>query len=166
MKASQARLDIAVGLFLLLAFATLMVLAFASTNGRMPMGGDYFQVKARFSNIGELRVRAPVKIGGVTIGKVRSVVIDPATYEAIVSLDIQQDIAIPADSSAGIFTAGMLGDRYIGITPGGDTEMLGAGDEIMLTQSAIVLEQLISKFIFGGGRKDNDKDENNRKDPL
>ncbi|PIV33743.1 MAG: outer membrane lipid asymmetry maintenance protein MlaD [Lysobacterales bacterium CG02_land_8_20_14_3_00_62_12] len=165
MKASQARLDIAVGLFLLLAFATLMVLAFASTNGRMPMSGDYFQVKARFANIGELRLRAPVKIGGVTIGKVSAVVMDPTTYEAIVSLDIQKSVAIPADSSAGIFTAGMLGDRYIGITPGGDTEMLAGGDEVMLTQSAIVLEQLISKFIFGGGRKD-DKDDNNRKDPL
>jgi phospholipid/cholesterol/gamma-HCH transport system substrate-binding protein len=160
MSTSKARLDIAVGLFLLLGFATLMLLAVASTNGRLPMrADDIYQVTARFSNIGELRVRAPVKIGGVSIGEIASVDLDPKTFEAVVTLDIRRSAGeIPSDSSAGIFTAGLLGDRYIGITPGGDVESLAQGDEILLTQSAVVLEQLISKFMFGSADK-NEKTE-------
>jgi len=162
MNASKARLDIAVGLFLLLAFATLLVLAVASTNGRLPMrGDDTYQITARFSNIAELRIRAPVKIGGVSVGEIARVDLDPKTFEAVVTLDIQRSAGeIPTDSSAGIFTAGLLGDRYIGITPGGDLEALGPGDEILLTQSAVVLEQLISKFMFGGA----DKSENTKEE--
>lgn len=162
MSTSKARLDIAVGLFLALAFATLMVLAVASTNGRLPVGGDdTYPVIARFSNIGELRVRAPVKIGGVSIGEIAKMELDPISFEAVVTLDIRRSAGeIPSDSSAGIFTSGLLGDRYIGITPGGDPEPLAAGDEILLTQSAVVLEQLISKFMFGSA----DKSETDKKE--
>lgn len=148
MKASQARLDIAVGAFLLLAFATLMALAVASTNGRHNLNAEQMQLAARFSNIGELRVRAPVKIGGVTIGEVAAVELDRDSYEALVRLKVDKSVVIPADSSIGIYTAGLLGDRYLGISPGGDPEALKDGDEILFTQSAVVLEQLISKFLF------------------
>lgn len=160
MNASKARLDIAVGLFLLLAFATLLVLAVASTNGRLPIGeDDTYSITARFSNIAELRIRAPVKIGGVSIGEIARVDLDPKTFEAVVTLNIRRSAGdIPADSSAGIYTAGLLGDRYIGITPGGDVEALGPGDEILLTQSAVVLEQLISKFMFGSADKSDKSD--------
>lgn len=161
MKASQARLDIAVGAFLLLAFATLMALAVASTNGRHNLSVEQMQLGARFSNIGELRVRAPVKIGGVTIGEVASVELDRDSYEALVRIKVDNTVAIPADSSIGIYTAGLLGDRYLGISPGGDPETLKNGDEILFTQSAVVLEQLISKFLFNG----NDGKATDKSDP-
>ncbi len=150
MKANQARLDIAVGAFLLLAFATLMALAVASTNGRHNLSVEQVQLSARFSNIGELRIRAPVKIGGVTVGEVATVELDRESYEALVRIKVDSTVAIPADSSIGIYTAGLLGDRYLGISPGGDPESLKDGDEILFTQSAVVLEQLISKFLFNG----------------
>ena len=150
MKASQARLDIAVGAFLLLAFATLMALAIASTNGRHNLNAEQITLSARFSNIGELRVRAPVKIGGVTVGEVASVELDRESYEALVRIQVDGTVAIPADSSIGIYTAGLLGDRYLGISPGGDPELLKDGGDILFTQSAVVLEELISKFVFNG----------------
>lgn len=160
MSQSRASVDIAVGTFLLLAFATLMVLAFSSTNGRMPgFAGDTYRITARFANIGELRVRAPVKIGGVRVGEISAIDLDPQTFEAVVSMDIYRAAGdIPTDSSARILTAGLLGDRYIGISPGGDPEPLHAGDELMLTQSAVILEELISKFIFGNADENKGKD--------
>ncbi|MDP1698021.1 MAG: outer membrane lipid asymmetry maintenance protein MlaD [Xanthomonadaceae bacterium] len=151
MSTSKPRVDLAVGVFLLLAFITLMVLAISSTNGRLPVIDDAgYKVTARFSNISELRVRAPVKIGGVRVGEIADIQLDPQTFEAVVTLALRRSAGeIPNDSSAGVFTAGLLGDRYIGITPGGDPEPLSDGDEMLLTQSAVVLEELISKFIFG-----------------
>jgi phospholipid/cholesterol/gamma-HCH transport system substrate-binding protein len=161
MSASKTRVDIAVGLFLLLAFATLMALAVSSTNGRLPVIDDAgYRVIARFNNISELRVRAPVKIGGVRVGEIADIQLDPQTFEAVVTLELRRSAGeIPADSSAGIFTAGLLGDRYVGITPGGDPEPLGEGDEMLLTQSAVVLEEMISKFIFGNA--DDEKSDSN-----
>lgn len=150
MKRSAFNVETAVGLFLVLSLLALLVLAFASTNGRIGFGGDTYQVTARFSNIAELRPRAPVKIGGVAIGEIASVELDPETFEALITLDIDRAYdQIPADSSAGVFTSGLLGERYIGITPGGDVEVLADGDELFLTQSAVVLEQLIGKYMFG-----------------
>lgn len=152
MNRSGNRFELAVGLFLLLSFATLLVLAFASTNGKTGLGGERYTVTARFSNIGELRVRAPVKIGGVAIGEIGAIELDPKTFEAVLTLHIDAGYGdIPADTSAAVFTSGLLGERYVALTPGGDPEPLRDGDEIMLTQSAVVLEQLIGKYIFGGG---------------
>lgn len=162
MSTSKNRVDLAVGVFLLLAFATLMVLAISSTNGRLPVVDDAsYKVTARFSNISELRVRAPVKIGGVRVGEIADIQLDPKTFEAVVTLELRRSAGeIPADSSAAVYTAGLLGDRYIGITPGGDPEPLTDGDEMLLTQSAVVLEQLISKFIFGNtGDKNSDSND-------
>ncbi|MFC4729178.1 outer membrane lipid asymmetry maintenance protein MlaD [Coralloluteibacterium thermophilus] len=153
MTPSNSRLELAVGAFLLLALATLLVLAFASTNGRVGGGGGGYEVVARFANVGELRVRAPVKIGGVAIGQVKSIELDPERFDALVtlSLDPAYGAELPADTDARILTAGLLGERYIGLGPGGDPEPLGEGGEIIYTQSAVVLEELIGKYIFGGG---------------
>lgn len=153
MTPSNNRLELAVGAFLLLALATLLVLAFASTNGRVGGGGGGFRVTARFSNVGELRVRAPVKIGGVAIGQVERIELDPERFDAVVTLSLDPAFGaeLPADTDAKILTAGLLGERYVGLGPGGDPEPLGDGGEIIYTQSAVVLEELIAKYIFGSG---------------
>lgn len=152
MSASKPRTELAVGLFLLLSFLILLALAFASTNGRLPFTGQTYELVAKFSNIGELKLRAPVRIGGVTIGEVGRVELDPITFDAVVTLRIDRAFdEIPADTAAGVFTSGLLGERYVGLSPGGDIDMLGDGDEILLVQSAVVLEDLISRFIFDGG---------------
>ena len=146
------RLEFAVGAFLLLALASLLVLAFASTNNEFGFGRDAYPIKARFGSIGQLRVSAPVKIGGVVVGQVSDVSLDPQRFDSIVTLDIDSRYKdLPADTSAGIFTAGLLGESYVGLTPGGDVETLKPGDEIALTQSAVDLMQLVGKYMFAGG---------------
>lgn len=146
------RLEFAVGAFLLLALASLLVLAIASTNNKWGFGGNSYPLKARFSSIGQLRVSAPVKIGGVVVGQVQEIGLDPVKFDSIVTLAIDEQYQdLPADTSAGIFTAGLLGESFVGLTPGGDVETLKAGDEITLTQSAVDLMQLVGKYMFAGG---------------
>jgi phospholipid/cholesterol/gamma-HCH transport system substrate-binding protein len=146
------KLEFSVGLFILMGFACAMVLAFASTNSSDRLGGDTYEVTARFANTGELKARAPVKIAGVKVGEVSDLRLDPDKFEAVAKLRISNAAGeLPSDSSAAIYTSGLLGERYVGITPGGDPEPLKAGDEIFLTQSAVVLEQLIGKYMFGSG---------------
>jgi len=146
------RLEFAVGAFLLLALASLLVLAIASTNGKLGLGSDSYELKARFSTIGQLRAAAPVKIGGVVVGQVADIQLDPVKFDSVVSLAINDDIKdLPADTSAGIFTSGLLGESYVGLQPGGDVEVLKAGDEIVMTQSAVDLMQLVGKYMFSGG---------------
>ena len=147
------RLEFAVGAFLLLALASLLVLALASTNGRFDLGGGgSYPLKARFTNIGQLRLAAPVKIGGVTIGRVAKIDLDPVKLDSVLTLDIDQRYKdLPADTAAGIFTSGLLGENYIGLSPGGDPEPLKDGDEIAFTQPAVDLLQLVGKYMFSGG---------------
>lgn len=146
------RLEFAVGTFLLLALASLLVLALASTNGKFGFGADTYPLKARFSTIGQLRTAAPVKIGGVVVGQVAKIELDPQKFDSVVTLAIDAKFKdLPADTSAGIFTAGLLGESYVGLAPGGDVEVLEAGDEIALTQSAVDLMQLVGKYMFAGG---------------
>lgn len=149
------RIEFAVGAFLLLALASLLVLAVASTNGRFGLRGDgAYPLKARFTAIGPLRVNAPVKIGGVAVGHVQAIELDPKKFDAVVTLSINGDIRdLPADTSAGIFTSGLLGESYIGLAPGGDPETLKAGDELYLTQPAVDLMQLVGRYVFSGGGK-------------
>lgn len=153
--------ELSVGLFILMGFACALVLAFASTNSQDRLGGDTFEVTARFSNTGELKLGAPVKIAGVKVGEVASVTLDPTTFDALVSLRLSTMADIPADSSAAIYTSGLLGERYVGLLPGGDPTALVAGDEILLTQSAVVLEQLIGKYMFGSADGDGDSADGN-----
>ena len=143
-----------VGAFILMGFACALVLAFASTNSQDRLGGETYGVKARFSNTGELKIGAPVKIAGVKVGEVADVSLDPQTFDALVDLRLAGGTEIPADSSAAIYTSGLLGERYVGLSPGGDPRPLAEGDEILLTQSAVVLEQLIGKYMFGAGGDD------------
>lgn len=144
------RLEFAVGAFLLLALASLLVLAIASTNGKFAFGGgDSYPLTARFTNIGQLRAAAPVKIGGVTIGRVAKVDLDPVKLDSVITLAIDSRYAeLPIDTSAGIQTAGLLGESYIGLLPGGDVEVLKAGDEIAYTTPSVDLMQLVGKYMF------------------
>ena len=152
------RLEFAVGAFLLLALASLLVLALASTNGKFGFGGDTYPLKARFSTIGQLRASAPVKIGGVVVGNVAKIELDPQKFDSVVTLSIDAKFKdLPADTSAGIFTSGLLGESYVGLAPGGDVETLKPGDEITLTQSAVDLMQLVGKYMFAGGGKPADR---------
>ena len=139
-----------VGAFIAMGFACALALAFASPNSRSGVSGETYQVTARFTNAGELKVRAPVKIAGVKVGEVAEVKLDPQRFDAIATLRLSRLAGdIPADTSAAIYTSGLLGDRYIG-----DPEPLHEGDEILLTQSAVVLEQLIGKYMFGNAEGD------------
>ena len=146
------RLEFAVGAFLLLALATLLVLAVASTNGKFSFGGgDSYPLKARFTNIGQLRASAPVKIGGVTIGRVAAIELDPQKLDSVLTLAIDQRyVDLPGDTAAGIQTAGLLGESYVALQPGGDVETLKAGDEIAFTTPSVDLMQLVGKYLFSG----------------
>ena len=145
------RFELGVGAFILMGFACALALAFASTDARGRVGGESYSLTARFSNLGELKVRAPVKVAGVKVGEVAAITLDPVKYDAVVTLKVAKAAGdLPADTSASIYTSGLLGERYVGLTPGGDPEVLADGDEIVMTQSAVVLEQLIGKYMFGG----------------
>jgi len=152
MSIRAPRIEFAVGAFLLLGLASLLVLALASTNGKWGVGGDTYALTARFSTIGALRPNAPIKIGGVAVGHVADIQVDPVKYDTVVTLAIENKFKdLPADTAAGIFTSGLLGESYIGLTPGGDPEPLKPGDEIFMTQSAVDLLQLVGKYMFSGG---------------
>jgi phospholipid/cholesterol/gamma-HCH transport system substrate-binding protein len=145
------RLEFSVGAFLLLSLASLMVLAVASTNQRWGFGSDGYELKARFSQIGQLRKQAPVKIGGVVVGQVANIELDPTRFDSIVTLKMEGNVKdLPGDTSAGIFTSGLLGESYIGLQPGGDPEPLKPGDEIVFTQPAVDLIQMVGKYMFSG----------------
>lgn len=149
------KVELSSGVFLLMGIAALLWLATEATDYGMKVGDDTYMVSARFSNIGDLKNRAPVKIGGVTVGLVDNITLDPVVFEAIVEMKIDRRFAdIPNDSGASILTSGVLGDRYIGLQPGGSMEPLVNGDEIFVTQSAVVLENLISKYLFNSDKGD------------
>ena len=141
-------LDFWVGLFVVLGFIALLFLALKAGNMSSLSFQSTYPVKLKFDNIGGLKPRAPVKSAGVTVGRVSTIAFDTNTYQAVVTINIDQQYQFPKDSSAKILTAGLLGEQYIGLTPGGDDQMLKAGDTITMTQSAIVLENLIGQFLY------------------
>ena len=151
---------IGTGLFILLGFAALAYLATQTTSVANGMtSGNSYMLKARFQNIGQLKARAPVKIAGVRIGDVQSIQLEPQRMDALVTLSIDKQYNdIPDDSSAAIFTSGLLGDQYVGIEPGGSPTFLKNGDEMVLTQSAMSIENLIGKFLVNGGPKSSGSD--------
>ena len=136
-----------VGGFVLLGMAGLVFLALKAANLGTLGGGDVYTVEARFDNIGGLKVRAPVRTAGVTVGRVTHIELDGKTYQGVVRMDIKRSYQFPKDSSAKILTAGLLGDQYIGMDPGGDDKTLASGDTVAQTQSAVVLENLIGQFL-------------------
>jgi phospholipid/cholesterol/gamma-HCH transport system substrate-binding protein len=147
--------ELGTGLFALLGMGALFFLTTQTTGGDDFSADDVFEVSARFENVGSLRARAPVAMSGVTIGRVTGIEFDPYSLEAIVTLDIDSRYdQLPDDTDASILTAGLLGSQYIGLQAGGSDTYLEEGSEIMFTQSAIVLENLIGKFLVRGGSGD------------
>ncbi len=146
---SRHTVELTAGLFMLLGLAALLFLAFEATDVGSYSAGKAYQVRARFTNIGDLKPRAPVAMAGVTIGDVKSITLDPVTYEAEVVLNIDAKYSeLPTDTSAGIYTKGILGDKYIELEPGGSPDMLQDGDQLFITNSAVILEKLVSKYLF------------------
>ena len=141
-------IEILVGLFVLLGILGLLFLALKAANLGSFSSGDTYSLTARFDNIGGLKVRAPVRSAGVTVGRVTSITLDPKTYQGVVRLDIERSVQFPTDTSARILTSGLLGDQYVGLEAGASDKNLAPGDTITQTQSAIVLESLISQFLF------------------
>lgn len=142
--------DLLVGLFVLLGFAAIVFLAMRAGNMSSALSlGPTYEAVARFDNIGGLKARAAVRSAGVVVGRVTSIRFNDELYQAEVVLALDRNYKFPKDTSAKILTSGLLGDQYIGLEPGGDTEMLGAGDRITMTQSAVVLENLIGQFLYG-----------------
>ncbi len=137
-----------VGLFVLLGAAGLVFLALKAANLGSFSAGDTYTLTARFDNIGGLKARAPVRSAGVTVGRVSSIALDPKTYQGVVHMEMERQMQFPVDSSARILTSGLLGDQYVGLEAGADEKNLAAGGIIKQTQSAVVLESLISQFLF------------------
>jgi phospholipid/cholesterol/gamma-HCH transport system substrate-binding protein len=145
----QRTIEIAVGTFMAAGLVALFFLAMQVSNLSAGHSGDGYTIKARFHNIGSLKVRSPVSMGGVRIGRVEDIRFDQGTYEAVVTMRIESLYdRIPDDTFANIFTAGLLGEQYIGLDPGGSDVYLQAGNEIVHTQSALVLEQIVGQFLF------------------
>ncbi len=141
--------EIWVGLFIAGGMAALFMLAMQVSNLTVVSNDEGYAVTARFENISGLKVRSPVTMAGVRVGRVTDIGFDPQTFEAVVTMRISSDYnQLPADTSASIFTAGLLGEQYVGLDAGGDMEFLEDGSEIILTQSALILEQLIGQFLF------------------
>ena len=145
---SRKLLDLWVGIFVAMGFASLLFLALKVGNLAAANFSETYPLTAKFVNIGGLKVRAPVKSAGVVVGRVADIRFDPETYEAVVTINIDGRYHFPKDTFALILTAGLLGEQYIGLDPGGDAAMLKAGEVIAKTQSAVVLEKLISQFMF------------------
>jgi phospholipid/cholesterol/gamma-HCH transport system substrate-binding protein len=141
-------LDLWVGVFVAIGLGALLFLALKVGNLGSFSAAKTYLIKANFDNIGGLKKRAPVKSAGVTVGRVEDIGFDTKTYEAAVTMSIDSRYEFPKDTSAKILTSGLLGEQYIGLSAGGDTAMLKDGDTLKLTQSAVVLENLISQFLF------------------
>lgn len=151
-------LEIGVGLFLLAGLLALLLLALRVSGLSVSSAGETYKVYANFDNIAGLTVRAKVTMAGVTIGKVTAIDLDRDSYTGRVTMDIEKQVNnLPIDSTASILTAGLLGEKYIGISVGGEEEVLGEGGQISDTQSALVLEDLIGKFLLNSVNKDESK---------
>lgn len=137
-----------VGLFVLLGLLAIVFLALKAANLASFRLGNTYVVTANFDNIGGLKVRAPVKSAGVTVGRVTAISLDTKSYQGTVTIELEQGVQFPADTSAKILTSGLLGDQYVGLEPGGSDENLQPGGTIKMTQSAVVLENLIGQFLY------------------
>lgn len=154
---SRKLLDLWVGFFVVIGFAALLFLALRVGNLSSANFSETYPLTAKFDNIGGLKVRGPVKSAGVVVGRVSDIRFDPETYEAAVTLTIDSRYRFPKDTFASILTAGLLGEQYVGLDAGGDEKMLKAGDVVAKTQSAVVLEKLISQFMFNKASEGQDK---------
>jgi phospholipid/cholesterol/gamma-HCH transport system substrate-binding protein len=154
---NRATIDLWVGIFVAIGIAAIIFLSLRVGNLLTTTNAPGYHLEAAFDNIGGLKLRAPVKAAGVVVGRVERIRLDPQTYRAKVSLRIDQGYQFSRDTIASILTSGLLGEVYIGLDTGGDTQMLADGGKIAKTQSAVVLEKLIGQFLFdkaatGGAR--------------
>jgi len=158
--------EILVGMFVAAGIAAFFMLAMKVSNISAFTEKDTYQLKARFDNIGGLKTRSPVRIGGVRIGRVASIEYDDKQLEAVVTISINSGHnRIPDDSTASIFTAGVLGEQYVSLEPGSSDEFFKDGGVVGETQSALVLERMIGKFMMGVGSTNNNKTNNSKKTP-
>lgn len=144
----RTTIDLWVGIFVALGVAALLGLAMKVGNLTSSKLGETYSVSAAFENIGSLKPHAPVKSAGVVVGRVDNITFDSKSYEAIVRINIDKRYAFPKDTFANIYTAGLLGEQYVGLEAGGDEDTLKNGDKITKTQDAVVLEKMISQFLF------------------
>jgi phospholipid/cholesterol/gamma-HCH transport system substrate-binding protein len=144
----RATLDLWVGIFVVAGLGALLFLALKVGNMSGFDSGHTYTVKAEFENIGGLKPRAPIKSAGVLVGRVSEISFDNQSYEAVVSLDLDERFKFPRDTSASIMTSGLLGEQYIALEAGGEEKMLAEGDSLKLTQGAVVLENLIGQFLY------------------
>jgi phospholipid/cholesterol/gamma-HCH transport system substrate-binding protein len=154
---NRRALDIWVGFFVALGLAAIMFLALRVASSATLAAADGYEVRAKFDNIGGLKVRAPVKSAGVVVGRVAGIRFDNESFEAVVTMNVDKRYSFPKDTAAKILTSGLLGEQYVGLSAGGDAVSLKDGDTLKITQSAIVLESLISQFLYSkaaeGGEK-------------
>jgi len=155
---TRKELDLWVGIFAVIGIGAMLFLSMKVANLASFSSGDAYQISAKFENIGGLKIRGAVKSAGVVVGRVSDIRFDNESFDAVVSMNIDSRYQFPKDSSAKILTSGLLGDQYIGITAGGDSANLKNGDTLKLTQSAVVLENLIGQFLYnkaaeGDGKK-------------
>lgn len=142
-------IEVSVGIFVGIGLAALFMLAMQASNLSSISSDGFYEVSARFENVGGLKVRSAVKVGGVKVGQVSGIDYDSETFEAVVKMQIDEKYdKFPRDTIASIFTSGLLGEQYVGFEPGGDEKLLANQSEIRHTQSAMVLEQIIGQFLF------------------
>ena len=144
----RSTLDLWVGAFVMMGLGALLFLSLKVANLSSFNSGETYPVYANFDNIGGLKERAAVKSAGVVVGRVTSIEFDNQTFEAKIRIDVESRYQFPKDTAAKILTSGLLGDQYIGLAAGGDTANLKPGDTLKITQSAVVLESLISQFLY------------------
>ncbi|MDD5240466.1 MAG: outer membrane lipid asymmetry maintenance protein MlaD [Sulfuricella sp.] len=153
----RTTLDLWVGAFVVGGLIALTILAFKVGNLGGYDGSEAYMVYGEFDNIGGLKIKAPIKSSGVVVGRVADIQFDNGKFRARVSMRIGKQFQFPKDTSAAILTSGLLGEQYIGLEAGGDEANLKNGDKFRLTQSAMVLEQLIGQFLFSKASEDGDK---------
>jgi len=144
----RTTLDLWVGVFVAAGLAALMVLALKVGNMSSVNLGDSYELHAQFDNIGGLKARAPVKSAGVVVGRVTEIKFDSEKFEAVVTMKVDRRYPFPKDTSASIMTSGLLGEQYVGLEAGAEATKLTDGDSVKLTQSAVVLENLIGQFLY------------------
>ena len=156
---NRSTIDLWVGLFVAAGLLAVLFLALKVGNLTAFSSSDAYLVQAKFANIGGLKVRAPIKSAGVVVGRVADIRFDNESYDAIVTMNVDARYQFPRDTVAKILTSGLLGEQYVGLEAGGDGVMLKHGDRLRLTQSAVVLENLISQFLFNKAAEGKDAKE-------
>jgi len=154
---SRKELDLWVGIFVAMGFGAMLFLALKVANLSSFSASQAYDISAKFDNIGGLKRSAPVKSAGVVVGRVTDISFDAQTFEAVVRMALDSKFQFPKDSSAKILTSGLLGEQYVGISAGGDSANLKPGDTLKITQSAVVLENLISQFLYSKAAEGDNK---------